>query len=144
MKPALKKWIRVSVLTAGAFVLTAAQAVENGLYYHNHAYIYAIPEAPNPVSDTESIDPKIIYVNTGYGQAIYSYPVNVALQQTEFNVEYVDTAYGHAIYSYPYNKSASMHPKHHLNLSINANNQHDGYLPVSLSNDKMRADIIRP
>lgn len=94
-----------------------AQTTEgtNALIYNNRAYVQSIGDSPNPVADRKVPNAKIIFVNTGYGPAIYSYPSNVAFQHTDFNVEYVDTAYGPAIYSYPYNNPN----KHHLKLRDN-------------------------
>lgn len=87
----------------------------NTLIYNDRAYIHAIQDAPNPAVDRKAQNAEIVYVNRGYGPAIYSYPSNVAYQHTAFNVEYVDTAHGPAIYSYPNNNI-----KNHLELVDNA------------------------
>ena len=102
----------LTVATLGT-VPTKADSVDgtNALIYNNRAYVHAIQGSPNPVADSAVKGAEIVYVDKAYGQAIFSYPTNLAFQHTEFNVEYVDTAYGQAIYSYPNNNV-----KHHLNL----------------------------
>lgn len=105
----------------------------NGLFYSNRAYVHAISDAPNPVADRLIENAEIVYVDKGYGQAIYSYPSTVKNTATAFNVEYVDTAYGQAIYSYPNNS-----PKHHLELVDNASNPADRHIvPVVLKLGKV-------
>lgn len=105
----------VSALTLSALGVTGANAETNALIYNNRAYVQDIGYAPNPAPAQKVEDAKIVFVNTAYGPAIYSYPHNVNHQVTAFNVEYVDMAYGPAIYSYPNNN-----PKHHLELVDNS------------------------
>ncbi len=97
----------ITVLTIGVLNATGikAETTDGGgaLIYNNRAYAQDIGYAPNPAPATKVQNAEIIYVNTAYGPAIYSYPSNISFHHTAFNVEYVDTAYGPAIYSYPRN-----------------------------------------
>ncbi|MDD5267864.1 MAG: hypothetical protein PHO08_12170 [Methylococcales bacterium] len=108
----------ISVLIMGVLNAAAVKAEttesNNALIYNNRAYVQDIGYAPNPVPAWKVQDAEIIYVNTAYGPATYSYPSNVSYQHTAFNVEYIDTAYGPAIYSYPRNNM-----KHSLKLGYN-------------------------
>lgn len=104
------------------------------LYYNNRAYVHAIHNAPNPVTDTKVGFAKIAYADKAYGQAIYSYPSNVAFQETDFNVEYVDTANGQAIYSYPNNNLV----RPHLELSAETLSPVDKFIvPVALKSSEI-------
>lgn len=47
-----------------------------------------------------SLEPKLIYVSQANGPSIYSYAHSNSEKTVPWNVEYVDTAYGQAIYSY--------------------------------------------
>jgi hypothetical protein len=106
----------ITALTMGVLNATGIKAETTDgagvLIYNNRAYVQDIGYAPNPAPAKKVQDAEIIYVNTAYGPAIYSYPANISFHQTAFNVEYVDTAYGPAIYSYPRNNM-----KHHLKLA---------------------------
>lgn len=118
--------LTISVLSS---VGLNAGTVENNntLIYNNRAFVHAIQDAPNPAGDKTVQNAEIIYVDKAYGQAIYSYPSNIPLQHTAFNVEYVDTAYGQAIYSYPNNNV-----KHRMKLVDNALNSESRFIvPVS-------------
>lgn len=88
-------------LLSASFAKAETPDQTESLIYNNRAFVHAIQDSPNPVADSTALNAKIVYVNKGYGQAIYSYPSNVAYQQTDFNVEYTDTAHGQAIHSYP-------------------------------------------
>lgn len=142
MKPQLKKLITVSVLTAGAFAFTHAEAAENGLYYNNRGFTNVIPGDVNSVSDVKSENPRIVYVNLAYGPAVYSYPVNTPSPQTEFNMTYVDMAYGPAIYSYPRNGQDRHIPKHRLHLGANSRHRaaSGAAVPTGLSGQGARTD----
>jgi len=127
----------VSTLTLSLFVTANSQAETmegiNSLYYSNRAYVHAIPDEPNPVSDKRVNDAQIVYVDKAYGQATFSYPGNVRNSVTEFNVEYVDTAYGQAINSYPNNTV-----KHRLDLVDNMESSGTSYnVPVSFEVDNL-------
>lgn len=106
----------ITALTMGVLYTTSIKAETTNntgsLIYNNRAFVQDIGYAPNPAPATKVQDAEIIYVNTAYGPAIYSYPSNANFHHTAFNVEYVDTAYGPAIYSYPRNNM-----KHHLKLA---------------------------
>jgi hypothetical protein len=119
MKTQYKKYIiaAIAVLTIRAlnFAAVKADTRTGELIYNNHAYIYAIPGAPNPAADRTVQDAEIMYADKAYGPAIYSYPTNAAYQQIAFNIEYVNLAYGPAIYSYPYNNNQ----RYRLNLATN-------------------------
>ncbi|WP_239650080.1 hypothetical protein [Methylocucumis oryzae] len=88
-------------MSTHAVISAAEQAPVNALIYSNPAAIHAIPFAPNPIADTISKYAQIIYVNTGYGPAIYSYAHNKPHQVEALTIEYTNQANGHAIYSYP-------------------------------------------
>ncbi|MDD5321480.1 MAG: hypothetical protein PHD43_12860 [Methylococcales bacterium] len=129
----------VSALTMGVLNATGIKAETaagtSALIYNNRAYVQDIGYAPNPAPAWKVQDAEIIYVDTAYGPAIYSYPTNVSHHHTAFNVEYVDTAYGPAIYSYPRNKG-----KHHLKLVDNAVNPGNGFIvPASLRMSRVPA-----
>jgi hypothetical protein len=129
--------VTVSTLMVSLFVTANSQAETmegvNSLYYSNRAYVHAIPDEPNPVSDSKVNDAQIVYVDKAYGQATFSYPGNVRNSVTDFNVEYVDTAYGQAIYSYPSNVV-----KHRLDLVDNVESSGTSYnVPVSFEVDKL-------
>ncbi len=133
MKKQNKKLIVISALVSGFINMSYVQAGlmdERGtLNYDNRAYVHAIHNAPNPVSGKGVEFAKIVYADKAYGQAIYSYPSNVAFQEIDFNVEYVDTAFGQAIYSYPNNNPV----KPHLELSAATQNPEDNLIvPVTL------------
>jgi hypothetical protein len=118
MKTQSKKYvIAVIALAIGALNLAAVKADTKAaeLIYNNHAYIYAIPGAPNPAADRTVQDAEIIYADKAYGPAIYSYPTNAAYRQIAFNIDYVNSAYGPAIYSYPHNDNY----QYRLNLTTN-------------------------
>lgn len=118
--------LTVSIL-AVANAKTETDGGTDGLFYSNSAYTLAIPFAPKPVADVHLPDAKIVYVDVGHGQAIYSYPNNLAFQEVAFNVEYVDNAHGQAIYSYPNNNT-----KHHLELADKTENlDNKNIVPVS-------------
>jgi len=122
----------ISVLTLGLLSSASAMAdtvkSANALIYNSHAAIYAINDAPNPVADQTIPNAEIVYVDTAYGPAIYSYPSNRSFQHTAFNVEYVDTAYGPALYSYPTHQV-----KHRLSLVDNTNLDNRFIVPASFS-----------
>ncbi|PPD48266.1 MAG: hypothetical protein CTY16_06050 [Methylobacter sp.] len=103
MKTKIKMITAVMVAMAIANMATAnADTQASGtLIYDNSAAIYTIHNAPNPIAARTIANAEIIYVNTGYGPAIYSYPGNVPHQSHDVVIEYVDQAYGPAIYSYP-------------------------------------------
>jgi hypothetical protein len=111
------------------------------LNYDNRAYVHAIHNAPNPVKDTKVEFAKIAYADKAYGQAIYSYTSNVAVRETDFNVEYVDTAYGQAIYSYPNNNPL----KPHLELSAETQNSADQLIvPVVFRRGDISNTTVNP
>jgi hypothetical protein len=133
MKTLTKKLTVLSAIIAGFINSGIVQAGftddAGSLNYDNRAYVHAIHNAPNPVSDQKIDFAKIAYADKAYGQAIYSYPSTFAFTEVDFNVEYVDTAYGQAIYSYPNNNAV----RHHLDLSASTlPNRDNGVLPVSL------------
>ena len=121
-----------SALTIGALNTANLKAetadVTSALIYNNRAYVQDIGYGSNPVAARKVQDAEIIFVNTAYGPAIYSYPSNVRHQVTAFNVEYVDTAYGPAIYSYPNNN-----PKHRLELVDKLEPTDQNVVPVTLT-----------
>lgn len=130
-----------SVLSLGALSTATIKAETtdgaNALIYNNRAYIHAIQDYPNPVADSKVQKAEIVYVDTAYGPAIYSYPSSVSNQVTAFNVEYVDTAYGPAIYSYPNNNVT-----HRLQLSDNQGDQGKQYIiPVSSRRDSVPGSV---
>ena len=111
------------------------------LHYDNRAFVHAIHSAPNPAKDTKIEFAKIAYADKAYGQAIYSYPSNVAFQETAFNVEYIDTAHGQAIYGYPNNNPV----QHHLELSADTQSQENGFIvPVVLKGSDIPKKIANP
>lgn len=113
----------------------------NTLHYDNRAYVHAIHNAPNPVVDVIVGSAKIAYADKAYGQAIYSYPANVAFQETDFNVEYVDTANGQAIYSYPNNNPV----RHLLELSADTQQPSDSLIvPVVLTKTSGTVGAVNP
>jgi len=131
-----------SALTIGALNTANLKAetadVTSALIYNNRAYVQDIGYGPNPVAPRKVQDAELIFVNTAYGPAIYSYPSNVRHQVTAFNVEYVDTANGPAIYSYPSNN-----PKHHLELADNAAKPCDRFIvPASLERISVPVSIV--
>jgi hypothetical protein len=118
----------MSAFVAGFFNMGNIQAdVIDGagtLNFDNRAYVHAIHNAPNPAESRKVEFAKIAYADKAYGQAIFSYPSNVAFQETAFNVEYVDTAYGQAIYNYPNNNTV----KPHLELSAETQSPADKFI----------------
>ena len=125
----------MSVILAGFINASYVQANDldalGTLNYDNRAYVHAIHDAPNPINDKKVEFAKITYADKAYGQAIYSYPSNIAFHEVDFNVEYVDTAYGQAIYSYPNNNSV----QHHLEISDETQSPTDkSIVPVALTN----------
>ncbi len=104
MKTSYKIIINIIVawaLSTHAVISAAEQAPVNAIIYNNPAATHVIPFAPNPIADTVSKYAQIIYVNTGYGPAIYSYAHNKPHQVRALTIEYTDQANGPAIYSYP-------------------------------------------
>ena len=100
------KIVITAVLATGLSALIGsgahAEAETHGaLIYSDRAYVHAIHGAPNPAAERASVFPSIVYVNPGYGQAIYSYASTVVDQPVRFDVTYTDTAHGPAIHSYP-------------------------------------------
>ena len=127
----------ISALTLFALNIANSNADAMGdtssLIYNSRAYVQDIGYGPNPVTAKRVESAEIVFVDTAYGQAIYSYPSNTNNQVTAFNVEYVDTAYGPAIYSYP-----NHNPKHHLELANNTSNPPENFIvPVSLKVDSV-------
>lgn len=134
MKTQFKKLRLMSVIIAGFINANYVQANDldklGTLNYDNCAYVHAIHDAPNPVNDKKVEFAKITYVDKAYGQAIYSYPSNIAFHEVDFNIGYVDTAYGQAIYSYPNNNSV----QHHLELSAETQSLTENLIvPVALT-----------
>ncbi|XSG86571.1 MAG: hypothetical protein ACPW60_07580 [Methylohalobius sp. ZOD2] len=83
---------------------SSAWVGQNAMIYVNQASNHAIHSYSNPENmEMPAVSPKIVYVNQGYGQAIFSYPRQGPDATVAFNVEYVSPAYGQAIYSYPRN-----------------------------------------
>ncbi len=145
MKTQSKKLMVMSVIIAGFINTSYVQANdldESGtLNYDNRAYVHAIHNAPNPVNDKKVEFAKIAYADKAYGQAIYSYPSNIAIHETDFNIEYVDTAYGQAIYSYPNNNPV----QHHLELSAETQSPTDKLIvPVVLTNSYTPSATVNP
>lgn len=145
MKTQNKKIIAISALISGFINMSYVQADvmnEAGtLSYDNRAYVHAIHNAPNPVSDKKVEFAKIVYADKAYGQATYSYPSNIAFQETDFNVEYVDTAFGQAIYSYPNNNPV----KPHLDLSAETQSPADNLIvPVVLKKSTVTNTALIP
>ncbi|MBK8814060.1 MAG: hypothetical protein IPN42_00380 [Methylococcaceae bacterium] len=145
MNTRAKKLIIMTVWLVGSFNIGYLQAevTQDGgtLNYDNRAYVHAIHNAPNPAKDTIVEFAKIAYADKAFGQAIYSYPSNVVVQETDFNVEYVDTAYGQAIYSYPNNNPL----KHHLELSAGTQNSADQMIvPVVFRSGNISNTTVNP
>jgi hypothetical protein len=135
----------MSVLTAGLLNLGNVQADVTDdagtLNYDNRAYVHAIHNAPNPAKGTKVEFAKIAYADKAYGQAIFSYPSNISIQETDFNVTYVDTAYGQAIYSYPNNNPV----KPHLELSADTQSPLVNYIvPAALKGSDISNTIVNP
>lgn len=142
MQIQLKKLTLMSAFIAGSININDVQAREDigSLNYDNRAYVHAIHNAPNPVSDVKVQSAKIAYADKAYGQAIYSYPSTVVFQESEFNVEYVDTAYGQAIYSYPNNNLVT----HHLELSSIKQSPADTSTVPVVFKSKVSGSIVSP
>lgn len=104
MKTSYKNIINIVVawiLSTIAVISAADDTPANTLIYSNLAAIHVIPFAPNPIAETISKYAQIIYVNAGYGPAIYSYAHNKPHQIETLDIEYTSQANGPAIYSYP-------------------------------------------
>ena len=144
MKTTYKKLAAVSILTTTLLAVIDVQAEIAGdagsLSYTNRAYVNAIPGDPNPVADTTIEFAKIVYADRAFGQAIYSYPSNSAMQETDFNVEYVDTAHGQAIYSYPNNNPV----KPRLTLTIEDKQNGRTIVPVILRQSRTAEQLSNP
>ena len=102
------KAVLVSIgIMAGAIFSTHALAdgsldtKTNGQFiYQSQSINHGIFSYLNRIGGKLSIRPKLIYVSTANGRAIYSYRHAGSEKTTPWNVHYVDTAYGRAIYSY--------------------------------------------
>lgn len=105
----MKTQILKAIIVIAALAITVANAADvraesrSGLIFNSRAYTHGTQTYPNPEADRFFKNAEIIYVNAGYGPAVYSYPRSVPDQQIAMNVEFISQAYGPAIYSYPYN-----------------------------------------